>query len=294
MSTSKTIIFFGTEDFSAASLNTLIMNGYHIAAVITKPDSLRGRGHQLVEPAVKKTANRHNIPVWQPNKLVDVASKITALQPVVGVLASYGKIIPDPILDLFTPGIINVHPSLLPKYRGPSPIEAAIINGDQQTGVSIIRLVAAMDAGPLYAQEAYALTGHETRPELYGQLAEFGADLLIHVLPDILSGALSPVDQDESAATYTHLITKEAGQLNPATVTAAEAERIVRAHLNYPKSHFKVGSRELIATSAHVSTTGTSLLDLACKDGLFLSIDELIGPSGRRMTKTDFLNGYQA
>lgn len=293
MNTSKTVIFFGTEDFSAASLNALIMNGHHIAAVVTKPDSLRGRGRQLVEPAVKKIAERHNIPVWQPHKLVDIAAKITALQPAIGVLASYGKLIPTSILDLFTPGIINVHPSLLPKYRGPSPIEAAILNGDHQTGVSIIKLAAAMDAGPIYAQATYTLNGAETKPELYGQLAEFGADLLVHTLPDILNGALAPVVQDESAATYTHIVTKQDGQLDPSAMTAIEAERKIRAYLGYPKTHFQFGPHELIATKSHVAQSGDTVLDLACRDGLFLSIDELIAPSGRKMAKTDFLNGYQ-
>lgn len=294
MNTSKTVIFFGTEDFSAASLNTLIMNGYQIAAVITKPDSLRGRGYQLVEPAVKVIAKRHNIAVWQPHKLVDIIPKIIALQPVVGILASYGKIIPSSVLDLFTPGIINVHPSLLPKYRGSSPIEAAILNGDNETGVSIIKLVAAMDAGPIYAQETYTLNGTETKPELYGLLAEFGADLLVHVLPDILNGALTPVNQDETAATYARMITKQDGQLNPAELTAVEAERQVRAYIGYPKTRFKVGSHEIIVTKSHVVEAGSTILDLACKDGLFLRIDELIAPSGRRMSAAAFLNGYQA
>lgn len=294
MNTSKTILFFGTEDFSAASLSALIKNGYHVAAVITKPDSLRGRGHKLVEPAVKTIALRHNIPVWQPHKLVDISSKIAALQPVAGVLASYGKIIPQQILDLFTPGIINVHPSLLPKYRGPSPIETAILNGDHETGVSIMKLVAAMDAGPIYTQDKYELTGTETKPELYGHLAEFGSNLLIKVLPDILGGVLEPVAQNETDATYTHMITKENGRLDLTNLTAAMAERQVRAYLGYPKTRLQIGTHEVIVTKSHISETGDTILDIQCKDDQFLSVDELIAPSGRLMTKLAFLNGYQA
>lgn len=293
MSTSKTILFFGTEDFSAASLNALIKNGYHIAAVITKPDSLRGRGHHLVEPAVKKIAERHNIAVWQPHKLVDIIPKITALQPAAGVLASYGKIIPQAVLDLFTPGIINIHPSLLPEYRGPSPIEAAIINGDHKTGVSIIKLIAAMDAGPIYAQADYELSGNETKPELYGQLAELGSDLLIRTLPDILSGTLAAVDQNDSSASYTHLISKQDGQINPAELTATQAERRVRAYLGYPKARLQVGPHEIIITKSHVTKDGNTMLDIKCHDNTILSVDELIAPSGRLMSKAAFLNGYQ-
>lgn len=293
MNTSKTVIFFGTEDFSVASLEALIKDGYQIAAVITKPDSLRGRGHRLVEPAVKIIAKRHNIPVWQPNKLVDIADKISTLQPVAGVLASYGKIIPQAILDLFTPGIINVHPSLLPKYRGPSPIEAAILNDDRQTGVSIIKLVATMDAGPIYGQAAHQLTGSETKPELYHQLAELGAKLLINILPDILSGSLKPVDQNDNDASYTHLISKQDGQINPSELSAIEIERRVRAYLNYPKTSLQIGTHQVIVTKCHVLASGGSGLDILCKDGQFISIDELIAPSGRLMTKSAFLNGYQ-
>ncbi len=294
MSTSKTILFFGTEDFSAASLNVLIENGYHIAAVVTKPDSIRGRGHQLVEPAVKKIAHRHNIEVWQPHKLVDIIPKIASLQPVTGVLASYGKIIPQTVLDLFEPGIINVHPSLLPEYRGPSPIESAILNGDRETGVSIIKLTSSMDAGPIYAQSHYPLNGDETKPELYGQLAEFGADLLKQVLPDILTGSLTPLDQDDARASYTHLLSKQDGQLSPSDLTAAEAEKHVRAYLGYPKTRLSIGSYEIIVTKCHVAQSGDTVLDVKCKDGTILSIDELIAPSGRLMNKAAFLNGYQA
>jgi methionyl-tRNA formyltransferase len=215
------IIFFGTEAFSADALRALIASNFNVVAVVTKPDQPKGRGHKLTEPLVKTIAREHDIPVWQPTKLADVAEQITSLQPVAGVLVSYGKIIPQSIIDLFTPGIINVHPSLLSRYRGPSPIEAAIIHHDNQTGVTIMQLSAAMDAGPIYAQHIIPLDHTETKPALYATLSHIGNQLLIDTLPDILSGALTPTPQNDADATYCSLLSKQDGLLNPAELTAA-------------------------------------------------------------------------
>src|SRR3990167_4760044 len=142
MNTSKKILFFGTEDFSAITLRGMIEAGVMPTAVVTKPDTKRGRSQTFTSPAVKLLAKQYNIPVWQPLKLIEIKDDIIALGDVAGVLVSYGKIIPQSILDLFTPGIINLHPSLLPNYRGPSPIESAIMNGDHTTGASIMQLSA--------------------------------------------------------------------------------------------------------------------------------------------------------
>ena len=127
MSMSKTIVFFGTEDFSLYALKVLVEQGFAVAAVVTKPDTKRGRGGALTKPAVKVFAESHNIPVWQPSRLKEIEASISALHDPIVVLVSYGKIIPQSIIDLFSPGIVNVHPSLLPLYRGPSPIESAIL-----------------------------------------------------------------------------------------------------------------------------------------------------------------------
>ena len=140
-SISRPIVFFGTEDFSAISLAQLLKHGFPIRLVITKPDSRRGRGKQLCQPAVKQLALTHDIPVLQPTKLRDIIPDIQALDQPVGVLVSFGKIIPQVVIDCFSPGIINLHPSLLPRYRGPSPIESAIANRDTTTGISIKRLI---------------------------------------------------------------------------------------------------------------------------------------------------------
>lgn len=290
--TSKTIIFFGTEDFSATVLTHLIEGGYRIAAVVTKPDTKRGRGHQLAMPLVKEIALKHNIEVWQPVKVAEINERIAALGDIAGVLVSYGKIIPKSTIALFTPGIINVHPSLLPKYRGPSPIESAIANGDSKTGVSIMQLSPEMDAGPVYAVREYQLTGTETRPELYADLANFGANLLIQELNDILNGDLQPVPQDESQATYCKLLSKADADLDVSSLSAQKAEQLIRAHLGFPKSKLTINGHVIIVTKAHIIDQQKTPLDILCADGAYLSVDELIAPSGRSMDQAAFLRGY--
>lgn len=292
--TSTKIIFFGTEDFSLTALTGLIEAGYDIAAVVTKPDSKRGRGQVLSAPSVKILAQRHNIPVWQPADLLDIADDVRALSPVTGVLVSYGKIIPQAIINLFTPGIVNVHPSLLPKYRGPSPIESAILNGDETTGVSIMQLVRAMDAGPVYAVKNHPLHGTETQAELYHTLAVVGTNLLLETLPAILDESLTPTDQDASKALYCPLLKKSDALLDPGNLTASEAERRVRAYLNYPKARIVHGDATLIITQAHVSPTKNTPLDVEYKDGAFLVIDELVSSTGRRMSADAYLRGHLA
>jgi methionyl-tRNA formyltransferase len=291
---SKKVIFFGTEDFSLVALQGLVEAGYSVAAVVTKPDSKRGRNQQLTQPAVKVYATAHNIPVWQPTKLSDISDDIKNLGDIAGVLVSYGKIVPENIINLFKPGIINVHPSLLPLYRGPSPIESAIMNGDLQTGVSIMQLTAKMDAGPVYTQTAYTLSGHESKLELYSQLASIGTRLLIESLPDILAGSLQPTAQDEDAATYCQLLQKDDSTLVPDNLTAGQAERKVRAHLGFPKTKVNILGNTVIITKAHISSESKTPLDIRCQDGAYLSIDELIAPSGRLMNAQAFLNGYAA
>src|SRR5262249_33361714 len=140
MSKSKPLIFFGTEDFSVPALEALLAAGWPVSLVVTKPDSPAGRGQKINMPKVKTLASKNNIKVVQPADLADIKAYLEALKPDLGVLVAYGKLIPDAILHLFRGEIINLHPSLLPKYRGPAPIEAAILNGDKETGLSIIRL----------------------------------------------------------------------------------------------------------------------------------------------------------
>lgn len=285
------VIFFGTEEFSARSLRALIEAGYPIAAVITKPDTKKGRGKQLSAPTIKRIAQEHAIPVWQPRKLSDVTSDIKTLQPVCGVLVSFGKIIPQAVIDLFSPGIINVHPSLLPHYRGPSPIEAAILNGDSLTGVSIMQLSAKMDAGPLYTSTTLPLQGTETALELYDTLGTLGADSLVRLLPTIIDGSLTPIPQDDTQATYCSLIHKQDGIIDWSK-PAAQIEREVRAYQGWPGSRTTLGKVDVIITSSHVSAENEPL-SVRCADGKYLVIDTLKPVGKKEMPAKAFLAGYK-
>lgn len=290
---SKMIVFFGTDDSSLITLRGLVESGFNVAVVVTKPDSKSGRGQILMAPSVKKYAIEHNITVWQPSRVSDINDEVKSLgSDVIGVLVSYGKIIPQTTIDLFNPAIINVHPSLLPLYRGPSPIESAIESGDEQTGVSIMKLTAGMDSGPIYGQIIHKLTGHETRPELYETLFQSGTALIIDILPSIIDDSLQPTPQDDNKAVYCKLFNKEDSWLKPNEVTTIKAERLVRAHLGFPKTKICVNNHTVIITKAHISSEQKTPLDIECQDNNYLSIDELIAPSGRTMSAIGFLNGY--
>lgn len=298
---SKTILFFGTEDFSAHTLEALISHDYHIGAIITKPDTQRGRSKQLVKPRVKEIGEQHNIPVWQPAKLSDIAHDIVALDRPVGVLVSYGKIIPQSIIDLFSPGIINVHPSLLPRYRGPSPIESAILHGDSETGISIMQLSAHMDAGPVYFQETIPLAGNETAPELYSSLGQRGAELVATVLPQILDGTLPAVPQQEQAATYCQLIAKQDGEIDWHKA-AAQIEREVRAYAGWPGSRTQLGSVDAIITQVCITTLPSPVAGevRVVSDNLYVGAADAwveilsLKPIGKKeMPARAFLAGYK-
>ncbi len=290
---STSIVFFGTDDFSLVALQGLIESGYNIAAVVTKPDSKSGRGQTLQPSVVKKLALQHNIPVWQPLKVSEINENIKSLGDVAGVLSSYGKIIPETTINLFSPGIINIHPSLLPLYRGPSPIESAIKNGDKQTGVTIMQLTAGMDSGPIYGQIVHELSGNENRIDLYKTLASAGSATLLQLLPTILSNpSIIPSPQDDSKAVYCSLLSKDDAWLKPDHTTVVQAERLVRAYLGFPKTKIDILDRTLIITKSHIASEQKSPLDIKCIGGDYLSIDELVAPSGRTMSARDFLNGY--
>lgn len=294
--TSKTIVFFGTDEFSLTTLRGLYEAGYIISAVVTKPDSRSGRGQKINYNPVKKFALDKDIAVLQPQKVSEINEQIKALgQDIIGVLVVFGKIIPKSTIDLFPLGIINIHPSLLPKYRGPSPIESAILNDDKNTGISIMQIDVGMDSGPIYSQINYSLDGSESRPELYNTFAKLGTEMLIKILPRIIDGTLTKIPQNNDLATYCNLISKTDGILDPSRTTADYAERMVRAYLTYPKTRLDIQSHNIIVTKAHAATKAESkntLLDIECCDGNFIIVDELIAPSGKTMKSSAFINGY--
>lgn len=294
MSMPYRLVFFGTEFFSVPTLQGLIDTGYDIAAVITKPDTVRGRGKKTFVHPVKQIALDHAIPVLQPEKLIDIEHELTALGANAAILVSYGKIIPKRILDVFEPiGIINIHPSRLPEFRGPSPIEATILSGQKETAVSIMKLDEGMDTGPVYTQTNVALTGNESKLELSERLAVVGSKALLTILPDILSGVLIPKPQENTDVSVTSLISKQDGVLDPTTDEAVILERKIRAYQGYPKPHLMVCNNDVIVTSAKVvPAPASACLTIACARNTYLEITSLIAPSGRSMSAQDFLRGY--
>lgn len=288
------IVFFGTEDFSATFLESLIKHKYAVKAVVTKPDTTKGRHQKLLPPAVKVIAEHHNIPVLQPEKLSSILTTLRALQPIAGVLVSYGKIIPKEILDVFTPGIINVHPSLLPKYRGPSPIEASILAGDTEAGISIMQLSESMDAGPIYHQMPVTLTGQETQATLYQLLAQTGVEILLKTLPKILTGALQPMAQDEAQATYVNLIRKQDGIIDMRK-TAEQLEREIRAYAVWPRSRTTLFGHDVIVTKAHVINNGNvDNEQVALQTAQGTLVIDAVQPAGKKeMPIEAFLRGYK-
>ena len=291
MKKSNRLIFFGTEEFSVHSLETLVEAGWNVAAVVTKPDKPRGRGQAITPSAIKNIAETNNIPVLQPERPMDVYSQLADIMPTGGVLVSYGAIIPQSVIDLFPGGIVNVHPSLLPLYRGPAPIEATILKGDTHTGISLMQLTAKMDAGPVFAQKRVALNGDEDQISLSEKLAVIGAHFLIEKLHLIASGFLQPHAQDESQATYTKLLEKENGKIDW-SLPAEIIERQVRAYIRFPRSYTSLKGRRVLITKVRIANgPDDGKLVKVAKPG-WIEILELIGPSGRKMSGADFIRGY--
>ena len=294
------IVFFGTDAFSVPSLIQLIEDGWNVVAVVTKPDAPTGRGRQITEPAVKRLAVSQGIKVFQPLRLSDIEADLKALHAEIGIVVAYGKIIPASMLGLFPKGFINVHGSLLPRYRGAAPIEAAIINGDSETGVTLMQLEAGMDTGPTYDESRIQLDGTEHREEVYERLAELGADLLVEHLPSILEGQIVPIPQDASAATTVTRISKADGIIDWTKPTEI-LEREIRAYQGWPGSRTQISGVDVTITAAHITSgagsggmahqTADGDLAVYAGDGA-LVIDQLKPAGKREMSGRDFLRGH--
>ncbi len=299
------ILFFGNERLAtglattAPTLRALINYGYEITGVVVAQKQI-GKSRNARDLEIVQVAEAHNIPVFSPDKLSDIADDLRAMQAEAAVLVAYGKIVPQSIIDLFPRGIINIHPSLLPKHRGSIPIESVILHGESETGVSLMQLVAKMDAGPVYKQQQVSVPENVSKQDLADQLQQLGADLLIDILPSILDGSLQPIEQDDSAATYDERITKEQSQLDFAK-TAVELEREIRAYAGWPRSRTTIGEIECIITAAHVvSGEGPSgelwrdgkNIGIYCSEGI-LVFDTVLPIGKKEMPGSSFVAGYQ-
>ncbi|MFA6254549.1 MAG: methionyl-tRNA formyltransferase [Patescibacteria group bacterium] len=227
------IVFLGTPEFAMPILQALIGNNYKLALVITQPDKPAGRKQELIPPPIKVLAQKNNLAIAQPNNKKELAAIFEQNKFDLAVLAAYGMIIPDEILTKPKFGFLNIHPSLLPKYRGSSPIQSAILTGDKKTGVSIIQLAKKIDAGPIVAQAETEIEPQDNVEILSQKLAELGGQLLIETIPGYLKGEVKLRPQNETEATFTKMIEREDGLINWQK-TASQIERQFRAFYPWP------------------------------------------------------------
>lgn len=234
----KSIIFMGTPEFAVPVLSQLVRSSYHVAAVYTRPDKEAGRGRQLGSSPVKKLALQQGIPIIQPRTLksAEVVKELASLGPDLVAVAAFGYILPGELLSVPKSGCLNVHPSLLPRHRGASPIADTILSGDAVTGVSIILMDEGVDSGPILAQRKVNISPGDTTGSLTAKLGVEGAELLLEVLPKWFAGTLEPRAQDEGEATYSRLITSGDGELEW-QLAAVELWRRVRAFNPWPSCY---------------------------------------------------------
>ena len=298
MNTAK-LLFAGTPDFALASLRALVNAGFVPAAVLTQPDRPAGRGKKLSASPVKKFALQEKIPLWQPETLKDPAlvSKMIDMQPDAIVVAAYGLILPQTVLDIPRHGCVNVHASILSRWRGAAPIQQAILEGDSETGISLMQMEAGLDCGPVFATSVTPIGAGETAGELHDRLALLGGELLVAKLPEILEGTLESVSQDDSLATYAGKI-KTADAAITWVDSAHKVLRKIRAFNPIPGAFFDLdGARikcwraelhEGIAGSAGtILAAGKEGIDVACSEG-GVRLLEVQRPGGRRIAAAEF------
>ena len=303
------IAFFGTPAFAVPSLERLVAAGERVVLAVTQPDRPRGRGQRLQPPPVKAAAGNHGIPVAQPERARDpaLAARVAASGADVGVVVAYGQILPDALLATPRHGVVNVHASLLPRYRGAAPIQRAVIAGERETGITMIRLVRELDAGPMLASASRPIAGHETSADVERDLSAMGAELLVDTVRAIGEGRAREQPQDHALATYAPRLTREDGRIDW-TRPAGTVHDLVRGLHPWPPAFtFLDGSRYLIRRTAPESAPlagpapaappGTIVeargdrLHVACGAGTALSVLE-IQPEGRRaQSARDFLAG---
>ena len=302
------IVFAGTPDFALASLRALVEAGRKPVAVLTQPDRPAGRGKKLTASPVKQYAERHGIPVQQPVTLrnEEAAAELAALEPDILVVAAYGLILPQAVLDIPRHGCLNVHASILPRWRGAAPIQAAILAGDTTTGISLMAMTAGLDCGPVFHIDELDIGSGETAGELHDRLATLGGEALVAHLDAILADEIEAVPQDETRATYAPKIDKQDARIDWAT-RASEAARRIRAYNPFPGAYCFHGDTRIKVWRARAvdgqAPAGTVLqcdrdaVVVACGEGA-LRLEELQLPGKRRAAAREFagqldLNGQR-
>ena len=295
----------GTPEFASVSLSELISRGCEIAGVFTQPDKAKGRGMELSFSPVKELALSHGIPVFQPEKMRDGTALqiLKSLKPDLVVVVAYGRILPDDLLAVPPLGTINVHGSLLPKYRGAAPIQWAVLNGEEKTGVSTMYLASEMDAGDVILTDETEVGLYETSGELYERLSVMGAKLLVHTLELIETGTAPRVSQDHTQATYAPMLDKSLSPIDFSKPARAVIKWIYGLQ-PWPVATAKLGGADLKVFSAYLTgnstdslpgtviSAGTNGIEIACGDGMTVTITELQAPGKKRMPASDYLRGH--
>lgn len=300
------ILFMGTPEFAVASLKRLVKDGHTVCGVFTQPDKPKNRGHKVVFSPVKEYSLTQNIPVYQPLTMRDseALALVRELSPELTVVAAYGKLLPEEILNVPPRGSINVHSSLLPKYRGAAPINWAILNGEEETGVSIMYMAKKLDAGDVILQKTTSIGPEEDARMLTARLAELGAEALSEAVAALAAGTAGRTPQDESMQTYASMLSKEMSPIDwtrPAHAVSCQ----VRGLIPWPCASTDVISGEPIklfsvretgeeanARPGTIVAAGKQGIDVVCGDGRVLRVLELQAQGGKRMTAAAYLLGH--
>jgi len=300
------ILFMGTPDFAVPSLQALIDAGHEICGVFTQPDKPKNRGMKLQAPPVKETALAHDIPVFQPVSVKDGAALeiIRELAPELIVVAAYGRILPNSILEYPEKGCINVHSSLLPKFRGAAPIHWAVISGETETGVTIMHMAQELDAGDIIDQVRTPIDPDESVEAVHDRLADLGGKLLVEVVEKIANGTAQRVPQDSTQATYASMLSREMSNIDW-TQSAKAIHDKIRGLSPWPSASTDVISGSAIKIFGSVNTgedtnaqpgtvvgAGKMGIDIACGDGKILRVTQLQAAGGKRMAAADYLRGH--
>lgn len=296
------IVFMGTPDFAVPSLQKLIGSKHEICAVFTQPDKPKGRGYVLTPPPVKELALKHGLPVHQPASLKteEAYSLISTYKPDMIIVVAYGKILPESLLQLPAYGCVNVHGSLLPKYRGAAPIQWAVINGEPESGVTTMRMAKGLDTGDILLMERTPIAENETAGELFDRLALMGADLLLKTVAGLEAGCITPVPQTGDSC-YAAQLSKEDSEIDWFR-PAREIHNQIRGLNPWPIASTKWHGKKLkvyrsvLLHSSSMAKPGTAVDDnglvVACGDHQALKLLEVQFEGGKRMQATDFLRGH--
>lgn len=302
------VVYMGTPDFAVPPLAALVKAGYEVAAVITQPDKPKGRGKTLMPTPVKEEAMKHEIPVYQPVKVRDpeFVEILRELAPDIIIVAAFGQIIPKTILDLPKFGCINIHASLLPKYRGAAPIQQAVIDGEKESGVTIMRMGTGLDTGDMISRIVVPIEAEETGGSLFDKLAQAGAGLLIETLPSIENGTANYEKQPEESPTpYAAMITKKMGLMD-FSKSAEELERLVRGLNPWPSAYTFLNGKTLkvwkstVEKGVNGGKAAPGTITVVDKAGIHVACGENtlvlreVQLEGKKRMETDaFLRGYQ-